>query len=226
MKILAIDTSTNILSLAIADEKGILIKFHEENTMKHASSLIPTIDKLLGKIKIKLKDISAIAISIGPGSFTGLRIGVATVKGINMALGIPIVAVPTLDVIAYNFIGEDTDLLCPVIDAKKNMVYSCIYHKRLSKLHRLSGDMLISTEYLLKKIKKECILFGNAVLLYEDELRKNKFVKISKDDWHPKAETLARIGLMEAKKKRFVNPDKLVPLYLHSQYCQIKGRKK
>ena len=226
MKILAIDTSTNILSLAIAGEKGTLIKFHEENTMKHASNLIPTIDKMLGKINIKLKDISVIAISIGPGSFTGLRIGVATVKGINMALGIPIVAIPTLDAIAYNFIGEDTDLLSPVIDAKKNMIYSCVYHKYRDRLNRLSGDMLIDVEGFLKKIKKPTLMFGDGALLYEDKLRRNKFVRITKDGWHPKAEIIAKIGLQEAKKKRFINPDKLVPLYLHSQYCQIKGHKK
>jgi len=157
-------------------------------------------------------------LSIGPGSFTGLRIGVAACKGINLALGIPIAAIPTLDVIAYNFRGEKERMLCPLIDAKKQKVYACLYKPGPKRF----GDyMLIDIEGLLKKIKKPTLVFGDAVGLYGDPLKKNPLVSISKEDWHPKAEVVAKLGFQKAKKKQFANVDKLAPMYLHSQYCQI-----
>jgi len=226
MKILAIDTSTKMLSIAILEGDKIISNFHEENSMRHSSMLMPTIDKLLKNNKLKLKNINVIALSVGPGSFTGLRIGVSTVKGINLGLGIPIVAVPTLDVIAHNFTDETESALCPIIDAKKNKVYSSIYHVHLGGLTRASRDMLMGVDELIEKIKSQTLIFGDGALLYWDVLKRNKFIKLSRKDWLPKAETVAKIGLKEARKKHFVNPDKLVPTYLHSKYCQVKGYKK
>ena len=188
--------------------------------------LMPTIDKLLKGNKLSIKDVDAIAISKGPGSFTGLRIGVATCKGISLALGIKVIGVPTLDVIAENFISYEDHILCPVIDAKKNKLYSAFYKVEKGKLKKLSEDMLIDADLLVKKIKKPTLMFGDGIKIYEKELKKNKFVELSKKEWFPKAEIVAKIGSGQAKKKRFVNSDKLVPLYLHSQYCQVRGYKK
>lgn len=257
MKILAIDTSTKYLSLAIVDNDKILAGFHEKEDMKHSSLLIPTIDKLLKKCDLKLsrhcyrvagsrqtkissgKNIDAIALSIGPGSFTGLRIGVATCKGINLALGIPIIAVPTLDVIAYNFIDEKEQILCPLIDAKKQKVYACFYKKPspdlvglgtkthpdlrgLERVKRLTDYMLLDIEGLLEKIDKPTLIFGNAIKLYGARCENNPLVRISTKDWHPKAEIVAKLGLAKGSRRQFTNPDKLAPMYLHSKYCQVK----
>jgi len=223
MKILSIDTSTKYLSAAITEDARPIASVSEKDELKHSAMLIPTIDKLLKKCHLKLKNISAIALSIGPGSFTGLRIGVATCKGINLALGTPIVAVPTLDAIAYNFINEETELLCPLIDAKKNKIYSSFYGVNGNILHRLSHYMLTDVDSMVKNIDRPTLVFGDAVKLYGDYLRKNTLLKISTTEWHPKAETVAKLGLEKAKKRQFVNPDKLAPMYLHSQYCQVKG---
>lgn len=230
MKILGIDTSTKYLSIAIMDDTKVLNSFHEERPMAHFSLAIPTIDRLLKESGLKLRNIDGIALSIGPGSFTGLRIGVATCKGINLALGIPVVAVPTLDVIAYNFIDEGEKILCPVIDAKKQKLYTCFYKKHLSDLvgrtgvilEKVADYMLLDIESLLKKVKKPTLVFGDGVELYAEYLEKNPFVGISRKDWYPKAETVARIGLRKALKKQFANPDRLAPIYLHSKYCQVK----
>ncbi len=230
MKILAIDTSTKYLSLAIVDNDKILAGFHEKEDMKHSSLLIPTIDKLLKKCNLKLKNIDAIALSIGPGSFTGLRIGVATCKGINLALGIPIVAVPTLDVIAYNFIDEEKRILCPLIDAKKQKVYACFYKKPVfhpgggkgALLEKMADYILTDIESLLKKIDRPTLVFGDAIKLYGERCENNPLVRISTKDWYPKAEIVANLGLAKALRRQFTNPDKLAPMYLHSKYCQVK----
>ena len=220
MKILGIDTSTKFLTVAIIDEKRVLAGYQDKGDLKHYATLVPTIDGLLKKCRLKLKDIDAIALSIGPGSFTGLRIGVATCKGINMALGIPIVALPTLDVIAENFLDEKR-LLCPLLDAKKKKVYACLFDGSRG-LKRLTDYMLLDMDSLLKKIKKPTLVFGDAVGLYKDSLEKNPYINISQEDWYPRAEVVARLGLAKAKKRKFTNPDRLAPMYLHSKYCQVK----
>lgn len=225
MKLLAIDTSTKYLSAAITEDAHLLASLNEKDELKHSSLLIPTIDKLLKQCRLKLKNIDAITLSIGPGSFTGLRIGVATCKGINLALGTPIIAVPTLDAIAHNFTNDKIDLLCPLIDAKKDKIYTSSYEVNGNILHRLSDYMLTDINSVVKNIDRPALVFGDAVELYGDYLKKNTLLCISRKDWHPKAETVAKLGLEKAKKRQFVNPDKLAPMYLHSQYCQVKNNK-
>ena len=221
MKILGIETSTRYLSVAIAEDEKILASLYGKDALQHATLLIPTIDKALKKSALKLKNIDAIAVSIGPGSFTGLRIGIAVCKGINIALGIPLLAVPTLDAIAHNFVDEKEDMLCPIIDAKKGKVYTALYKKQGPE--RITDYMLTGPEELLRKIDKPTLLFGDGIKLHENLYLKNPFVRISRREWFPKASVVARLGLVGARKKKFNNPDKLVPMYLHSKYCQIKG---
>ena len=231
MKILGIETSTRFLSVALVDEEKTLSKFDGKGELTHSKLLIPTIDKVLKKGNTKLKEIDAISLSVGPGSFTGLRIGTATCKGINLSLGIPIIDIPTLLVIAYNFINSEEKILCPLIDAKKNKVYASFYKKTKSnnlnfpELKKASQYMLIDPTNLVKMIKEPTLLFGDAIKLYEDIFKKNPNVRISKKEWLPKAEVVGRLGLEKAKKRKFANPDKLVPMYLHSKYCQVKGYK-
>jgi len=160
MKLLAIDTSTNYLNLAVTDGDRVIAKFHKKADMSHSSLLIPMIDKVLKKARLKLKDIDGFSISIGPGSFTGLRIGVTTVKGLAYAMKKPIVTVPTLDAIADNA-KEFAGLVCPVLDAKKNKVYACLYRSDGEKLKRASKYLLLGITDLIKIIGKRKTLFAN-----------------------------------------------------------------
>ena len=227
MRILGIDTSTRFLSVAVKDGEEEAVSVCGEEEFNHSSLLMPSIEKALRKCRLRLKDMDAIALSIGPGSFTGLRIGVATVKGINLALGLPIVPVPTLDAIACNFVDEKTEALCPIIDAKKGKVYACFY--RLARwpggqLRRSSDYMLTDIGDVIRMMDRETLVFGDGAALYERELSKNAAVGISRKEWIPRARVVAELGLRRAKKRQFVNPDKLVPMYLYSKYCQVKNR--
>ncbi|MFH1381034.1 MAG: tRNA (adenosine(37)-N6)-threonylcarbamoyltransferase complex dimerization subunit type 1 TsaB, partial [Candidatus Omnitrophota bacterium] len=204
---------------AISENGKILDSFKDSGDLKHSDLLIPTMDKLFKNLSMRLKDIDIIALSVGPGSFTGLRIGVAACKAINLALGIPIVSVPTLDVIAYNFMSEKEDQLCPIIDAKKQKVYSAIYEK--PKFKRTTGYMLKNIEDIVRMIRRPTAVFGDGAELYKEELKKNTFMRIANRPWQPQVEALSKIGYEKALKKEYANPDKLVPMYLHSQYCQI-----
>jgi len=210
MNILAIDTSTEFLSLAVMKNGKIASRIHKKAAMAHSRILVPTIDKALKKAGLKIKDIDVFAISAGPGSFTGLRIGVTVVKGLAYALGKKIVAVPTLDVIAAN-VKNFRGVICPILDARKNKVYACIYKSDGKVIKKVSKYLLLPMEELKKKLASydKIYLLGDMV---EGKL------------WHPRAEKLAGLALNEIKNKKFVRPEDLEPLYMYSRECDILGR--
>lgn len=217
MTILAIDTSTDYLSLAVMRDGKIIGRFHRRSHMRHSSLLVPMIEKILKGSKVGLKAIDCFAISIGPGSFTGLRIGVATIKGLAYALNKPIVAVPTLDVIAHNA-AKFRGILCPALDARKNKVYACLFRSDGDKVRRISKYLLLSAKDLLDKTADYDKIFflGDAVGLLGRKAQ-------DKPDWHPRAEIVARLGADYFKAKKFVTAEDLEPLYLYSRECDIKG---
>lgn len=210
MIILAIDTSTDYLSLAIMKDGKIIGRFHRKCAMRHSSTLVPTIDKLLKKSHLKIKDIGCFVLSIGPGSFTGLRIGAATVKGLAYALKKPVVVVPTLDVIARN-VKNFRGSICPVLDARKNKVYACIYRSDGKAIKRITPYLLLPMEELRKKLAG----YDNIYMLGDI---------VESGDWHPRAEKCAELSLSLIRKKRFTKPEDLEPLYLYSRECDITGK--
>jgi len=216
MKILAIDTSTDYLSLAISDGEKTIARYHRPTHRNHSRLIIPTISNLVKKAKLKIRNIGAFAVSIGPGSFTGLRIGVVTVKALAYALGKPIVTVPTLDVIAQNA-KSFRGVICPVIDARKSKVYACLYKSDGNIVKKISKYLLLPAGELLKKTAAydKVLFLGDGVGLLGSQ------VKVK--NWHPKAGTVAGLALDRIKKKKFTSPGDLEPMYLYSRECDIKG---
>jgi len=210
MNILAIDTSSIYLSLAVMKDGKIAGRFHEKAPMAHSSILVPSIDKVLKKAKLSIRDIDVFAISVGPGSFTGLRIGVTTVKGLAYSLAKKIVTVSTLDVIARNA-KSFRGIICPVLDARKNKVYSSIYRSDGKIIKRISRFLLLPLEELKKKLAK----YDKIYFLGD---------MIGSKIWHPRAEVVAGLALDEIKNKRFVKAEDLEPMYLYSRECDIKGK--
>jgi len=228
MKILAIDTSTKFLSLAIAEKDKILVSFHRSLERQHCARLIPEIDSLLKKARLKLRDIDFMAFSIGPGSFTALRIGAATVKGVALVTKIKIVAVPTLDVLAYN-IKESGRLIVPVIDAKRGNVYASVYSLSGAGLRRHMKYSVLPVCELLKKIKENAIFLGDGLIPYRKAIEDNFKFKAefaAEKDWHPKAATVAKLSYKLIKKRKFEEPDKFVPMYLYPKDVQVRGKMK
>lgn len=217
MKILSIDTSTDYLSVAITDGAKVLARYHKPSHRNHSRLLIPTISNLVRKARLKLKDIGGFCVSVGPGSFTGLRIGVVTVKGLAYALGKPIVTIPTLDVIAYNAKGFK-GIICPVLDAKKSKVYAALYKSDGVTFKKVSKYLLIEAESLLKMASKydKVLFLGDGVkLVGSEEKIKN---------WHPRADAAALLAHESFKKKRFISPEDLEPMYIYSRECDITGK--
>jgi len=237
MKILAIDTSTRVLSVAVLDEKGPKVEFNYDSGFKHASHLIPTIKKALRRAELELTNLDAYCLSIGPGSFTGLRIGVSTVKALALGVRKKVIAVPSLDVLARNIsCAEDT--ICVVVDAKKEKVYACFYRytdqrpkTKDRRPKRVSPYLLIAYEELLKrldKVKGGILLVGDGIeklsAISSQLSAKKKKIKFADEKfWYPKAINVARIGLEMLKNGKVVKDvDRLVPVYMHPMDVQVR----
>ena len=126
MKILAIEASSLVCSTAILTDDIITAEYTINNKVTHSQTLLPMIDEICKMTDTDVSEFDAIAVSGGPGSITGLRIGSATAKGLAYALNVPVVNVPTLEAMAYNFYGTDK-VICPIMDARRNQVYTGIY---------------------------------------------------------------------------------------------------
>lgn len=152
MRVLAIETSSRVLGAAILDQDGREVEFNYSFELRHTSHLIPTVSNLVEFCGLKPRDMDAYCVSIGPGSFTGLRIGVMTVKALALAIPKKVVAVPSLDAIAEGAPAA-TGVICAAVDAKKEKFYSCFYERKKGILKRLSPYLLVSANELLDKIK-------------------------------------------------------------------------
>ena len=222
MRLLAIDTSTDYLSVAVMDGERTLARVHRKAPRSHSSLLMPAIDAALKKAKTPLKRLDGFCISIGPGSFTGLRIGVATVKGLAFALKKPVVAVPTMDAIAVNA-KKHKGVLCAVLDARKGKVYGRLYRSDGESVKALSKNLLMPLAELLKKLEK----YGSVSFLgdfAEHAAAMLPGTSIATAAWHPRPDVIGRLGLAYYRKKKFVSVEDLEPLYLYSRECDITGR--
>ena len=129
MRILGIESSSLVASVAIVTDDILTAEYTVNLKKTHSQTLLPMIDEVIRMLEIELDSIDAIAVSGGPGSFTGLRIGSATAKGLGLAMKKPLIHVPTVDAMAYGLYGTDA-LICPVMDARRNQVYTGLYHFR------------------------------------------------------------------------------------------------
>ncbi len=224
MKILGIDTSARSLGVAIAENGNILITCEKNFGLRHSQDLIPTIKDLLKKLSLEIKDIDGIAVSLGPGSFTGLRVGVTAAKALAIASGKPVIGIPTLDVIAHNaYYYPGT--ICPIVDARKKLLYAALYKNKNGSLKKLSQYLLISPDALVKKIKEKTLFIGDGITAYGRAIEKavgRKAEFAPPRFWLPKAENVALLGWEKLKKGKKDDPLKLVPLYLHSRECNIQ----
>jgi tRNA threonylcarbamoyladenosine biosynthesis protein TsaB len=224
MKLLAIETSTRDLGVAIADERSILAWRKGSSELRHSQDLLPNIDHLLRETGLRLVDMDCFAISIGPGSFTGLRVGVSAAKGLNLVTGIPVVAVPTLDAIAYN--ATDPDIpVCIIVDARKGNLYAALYKHGNGGMIRVWGHALMPADEVIAKIDGETLFAGDGLAVYGKRMEESvKGARLApREQWFPDVRTVARLGIERSKKGLTEDPDTLTPLYLYSKECNVKG---
>ena len=176
MRILALDSSGLVASVAIVEagpvEQETIAEYTVNYKKTHSQTLLPMLDEVAKMIELDMESIDAIAVAAGPGSFTGLRIGSATAKGLGLALKKPLIHIPTLEALAYNLCGTDK-IVCPIMDARRGQVYTGIYEFDGDELVILEDQMAISVEKLgekLQNVEKEIIFLGDGVPVFRDVL--------------------------------------------------------
>lgn len=184
MKVLALDSSGLVASVAAVEEDafgGSLLAEYTVNYKKtHSQTLLPMLDEIVKMIELDLDSVDAIAVAAGPGSFTGLRIGSATAKGLGLALGKPLVGIPTVDALAYNLYGTDK-LICPMMDARRNQVYTGIYEFQGDRLQVIEPQMAVGIDEIAEKLcsmERDVIFLGDGVLVHGERLTENLLKKL------------------------------------------------
>jgi len=238
MIVFGIDTSTNQGSVAIAEDGKLLSESFLPLNSSYSKTLINSLDDLLKKCKIGINDIDGFAVSIGPGSFTGLRIGLSTCKGFNLATGKPIVPVGTLDAIVESFLSAPESLkstidnlqssilfLCPILDAKKGEVYASLYKYENGVIKKVEDDMAISPEKLCQKFNEPVIFFGEGIKQYGDFI-KNKLNGLAYfyDDAQKNsvAASIALLGGKKIERGDIEDSTALKPRYIRRSEAEIK----
>lgn len=170
MKILALDSSGLVASVAVAEDDNLLGEYMINYKKTHSQTLLPMLDEVTKMIELDLKTIDVIAVSAGPGSFTGLRIGSATAKGLGLALDKKIVSVPTVDALAYN-IWNCRDVICPLMDARRQQAYTGLYTFEEGGLQTIRPQCVVQIEEIIEnvnKVGKPVVFLGDGVPVFRD----------------------------------------------------------
>ena len=180
MKLLALDSSGLVASVAILDGETLVAEYTLNYKKTHSQTLLPMLDEIVKMTQTELSEMDAIAVAAGPGSFTGLRIGSATAKGLGLALNKPIISVPTLEGIACNFYGTDA-IICPMMDARRNQVYTGVYRFE-QEFETVMEPCMMDTRELARELNKygeRVILLGDGVPVNAQILKENLEVPFS-----------------------------------------------
>ena len=225
MKVLAIESSAITASVAIMTEDTLIAEYTINYKKTHSQTLLPMIDEICRMTETDVSDIDIVAVSDGPGSFTGLRIGAATGKGIALAKDKPMVAVPTLEAMAYNLIGDDR-LICPVMDARRKHLYSGMYRFREDTLEVVHEQCLISYEELvdmLNERNEKVVFVGDGIDVAGDYIKDNLKCDYSFSPAHIKtqrASSVALAAIRMAKEGKTIDSNLMKPDYLRPSQAE------
>jgi len=217
MKILAIDTSSKICSVAILENDNVIDEINLDDGKTHSENLMPLIDEILQRNSLDIKDIEMISCCVGPGSFTGIRIGVSTIKPIAEVLNVKVASCTSLEILAKNV--ENSETIVSLIDSRNNQVYCGIFDKEYNKKQEYIADDI---NYVIKEMKRynniTCV--GNGAILHKDLLIQN----LEKVNFCEENEQLAancgKIGYKKYKENNLLNSDTIIPIYLRKSQAE------
>jgi tRNA threonylcarbamoyladenosine biosynthesis protein TsaB len=231
MKILAIDSSGLVASVAIIENDNLLGEYTVNFKKTHSQTLLPMLAEVADMIELDKSSIDAIAVSGGPGSFTGLRIGSATAKGIGLALDKPLIHVPTIDALAYNLWGTNL-LVCPLMDARRQQVYTGIYEFVGEELRSIEQQCAVGIDELVQKVNaldREVIFLGDGADVFADYIREHCSVPYRFAPAHmnkQKASSVAALGKKLYEKGCFETAAEHRPDYLRLSQAERERQEK
>ncbi len=225
MKILAVDTASRTGSVAVLEDETILAEILVTSAQTHAKRLMSAIDSVLQMAGSGLSELNGFAVTCGPGSFTGLRIGISTVKGLALATGKPVTPVSTLDALAHQF-PLFPDLICPLVDARKGEVYTALYKcGHDMELEKVADDCATGPRQWLMQIQGVCLFVGDGATLYKDLVRETVGKKALFAPAHlntVRAAVVAYIGIKQIRRGEVVDAALLFPYYIRKSDAEIK----
>jgi tRNA threonylcarbamoyladenosine biosynthesis protein TsaB len=227
MKILAVDTSTTSCSVAVVDKHMLLGEMTIAREQTHSRHLMDIIDTVLKFADLEISDMDGFATTRGPGTFTGLRIGISTVKGLAVASGKPIVGISSLDALAEQCACPGV-LICPLIDARKGEVYVSRYRYQGSVLKKEVGEKVLAPEPAMRDIDEPSLLVGSGALLYRDVLAEmmGERANFALPWQHTiRAWTVATLGLRRFEKKDTDDVAAFAPQYIRKSDAQLSLKK-
>ncbi len=223
MKILATDTSTDILTVAVCDEHAVLAEIVVHAPRAHSERLLSTAHNLLAQAGLSLGGLDALAVGIGPGSFTGLRIGIAAWKGLALGAGLPLAGVPSLDALARLHAGAERPV-CPVLDARMGEVFYSIHDPGALGLSRRLGPAVGPVSELIARIDGPVLLAGDGAIRYREELAAGlpeaRFAPPLQN--HPRAAAVAFEGVRLLEAGESGDAGAVRPVYLRKSQAERK----
>lgn len=231
MKILAIESSSMVAGAAVVDDDKVVAEYLLNHKKTHSQILMPLVDEMLDGVDMSLDDIDAFAVSSGPGSFTGLRIGISTIRALAQSIGRPVIGVPTLDGLAYNM-AYSKGILCPIMDARREQVYTCIYRWEKNKLVRMEDYMAVPVVQLLDiltKLEGPFVFNGDGVAAYRHIIEKEMGDNALFAPAHcamQRPSTVARLAMEMAREGQLKNYLELTPFYLRKSQAEQRRMQK
>lgn len=231
MYILGIDTATRVAGAAVIGDDRLIAERFIHNLQTHSQNIIPMIQQVIDDSGITPQDLDGIAVTGGPGSFTGLRIGMSVAKAMALVLNIPVAAISTLEVLAWNLYRTE-GLICPVLDAKKNEVYTCIYKSVDSGIAELIKPAALSLDALIKELSRfegPVTFLGDAVPVYGDIIRERlgqQALFATKVNSFPRASAAAELALARITESNPGDSTFLQPVYLRKSEAEITWEQK
>lgn len=219
MKILGLDSSGIVASVAIVEDDVLIAEYTVNYKKTHSQTLLPMLDEIAKMTELDLNSIDAIAVAAGPGSFTGLRIGSATAKGLGLALKKPLIAIPTVEGLAYN-LYDIPGLICPIMDARRKQVYTGIYRFTDHQLKVVEDQMAVPMETVIEKLNQygEAVTFlGDGVPVFHELIAEKMTVPYSFAPAHvnkQRAAAVAALGEIYYRQGKTETAMEHVPDYL------------
>lgn len=222
MKILSLDTTAEVCTAAICDGSSLIAEMTVNTGNTHSQTLLPVVEQLLKISEVSLDEVDCFACSTGPGSFTGVRIGVATVKGLAYGKNKPCISVSTLEALAYNLIGFD-GILCPVMNARRNQVYNALFECADGKIMRICADRALSVDELdeeLYSMGKKIYLVGDGYTLCEKGFKKTSVSWVPERIRHQSGYSVAMCAIEKQESGQSLTDSALVPIYLRPSQAE------
>jgi len=221
--VLGIDTATRVSSVALAGREGVIGSRVLAQGRGHVEFLMPAIVDLARETGVALEHLAGVAVDVGPGLFTGMRVGIATAKTIAQNLTVPLVGIPSLDLLAFG-VRYSHKLICPVIDAKRAEVFTAFYRAVPGGVERESDYASMTPQDLAAEIlarREHALLVGDGAPAYRDAFAPLDDVEITTRQY-PSAEVLVELAIPKLEREEFTSPERLEPLYVRRSDAEIK----